>query len=57
VRPARAGYPASVGFAIGLGRTPPPAAVLAGIAADWRRGLPGATLTPADPGTVPAGLG
>ena len=55
-RPFAAG-PASVGFAIGLGRTPPPAAVLAGIAADWRRGLPGVTLTPADPGTVPAGLG
>ncbi len=54
-RPIAAG-PASAGFAVGLGRTPPSAAVLAGIAADWRRGLPGVTLTPADPDTVPAEL-
>ncbi|NBM20399.1 poly(A) polymerase [Streptomyces sp. GC420] len=40
-------------FAIGLGRTPPDAARLGGIAERWRRGLPGVRVEWAECGAVP----
>ncbi|WP_206067091.1 RNA repair domain-containing protein [Nonomuraea composti] len=40
-------------YAIGLGRTPPPAARLAEIARRWAGDLPGVTVEHADGGTVP----
>ncbi|MGR6918854.1 RNA repair domain-containing protein [[Actinomadura] parvosata] len=40
-------------YAIGLGRTPPPAARLAEIARRWAGDLPGVTVERADGGTVP----
>ncbi|QES51654.1 polynucleotide adenylyltransferase [Streptomyces venezuelae] len=51
-RPYRSG-PASACFAIGLGRTPPPAAALAALGEAWARDLPGVELTRSDGGTLP----
>ncbi|MGW1894840.1 poly(A) polymerase [Streptomyces sp. NPDC002004] len=51
-RPYESG-PASVRYAIGLGRTPPDATRLAGITDRWVKGLPGVEVTWAECGAVP----
>ncbi|MEV4363855.1 poly(A) polymerase [Nonomuraea sp. NPDC049625] len=51
-RPFETG-PRSARYAIGLGRTPPPAARLGEIAGRWVRGLPGVTVERAECGGVP----
>ncbi|GAA2214470.1 hypothetical protein GCM10009850_099350 [Nonomuraea monospora] len=51
-RPFESGSP-QVRYAIGLGRTPPTAAGLSAITAQWARGLPGVTVERADGGAVP----
>ncbi|MGV9383754.1 poly(A) polymerase [Nonomuraea sp. NPDC003707] len=51
-RPFETG-PRSARYAIGLGRTPPPAARLGEITGRWARGLPGVTVERAECGGVP----
>ena len=51
-RPFESG-PDAVRYAIGLGRTPPGPDLLARIAEQWSRGLPGTGLALAEPGTGP----
>ncbi|MFB4278556.1 RNA repair domain-containing protein [Nonomuraea sp. MTCD27] len=47
------GGPGRARYAIGLGRTPPPAARLGEIAGRWVRGMPGVTVERAECGAVP----